>query len=429
MIFPRPTVRNIPDKKMKLLLNFQGANGSSTFTDKGPLNRTISKNLSPVISTTQSKFTGSSLKIDESAHNFIYTTLPNGDFGTTKLFHIGFFMYVETLGSGYKDILLNKTADESGRIMVMLDGSGNLVYNLYGQGVITGSTVSTGTWHYIDYVGTSSLLIIYLDGTAVISASRTASNIGTQNWSTIAVGGVLNTATAVIYIDDFVVTTRRTIGTAPTAQISKFLKDPILLITKGGLARWTLQNTLADSFGSYTLTNSGLTFSQDSTFPTTTRYVAIANGSSAAQFSDTGLPSGSASRSMSAWVKTSQTSGWGHILNYGLRTVQYQAFAMSVSSGNFVFTDAGATQDSGVAIADGKWHHIAVTFNSPTLLMYLDGILVATKTASSVNTVLNYGKIGTWTNTDYITGSIGECRIYNRVLTAAEILKMYNDEK
>lgn len=210
------------DKKMLMLLHFRGANGSSDFTDSGPRNLIISKNASPIISTTRYKFVPSSLKIDESAHNYIFTTLPGANFGTAGLFSIGFFIYIETLGSGYKDILLNKTADQSGRIMLMLDGSGNLVYNLYGQSVITGSNVSTGTWHYILILGSGSTLTIYLDGVSALSGARTASNIGTQDWSTIAFGGVLNTASAVIYIDDAVVKNEVVSTPPPTKQLTKF---------------------------------------------------------------------------------------------------------------------------------------------------------------------------------------------------------------
>ncbi len=77
---------------------------------------------------------------------------------------------------------------------------------------------------------------------------------------------------------------------------------------------------------------------------------------------------------------------------------------------------------------DGKWHHIAGTFDGLLVKIYLDGCLKATQdigvtdTLATNNEMLTIGSMG---NQHYFDGTIDEVRIYNRVLYEAEIKELY----
>lgn len=94
------------------------------------------------------------------------------------------------------------------------------------------------------------------------------------------------------------------------------------------------------------------------------------------------------------------------------------------------------TTDDGASKADGSWHLFAVIFDRDgNVTRYIDGVAYGSADGeSSANTINNdiAFKIGSRTSgvseTDNpFTGPIDEVRIYNRALTAAEVLSMYND--
>jgi hypothetical protein len=81
-----------------------------------------------------------------------------------------------------------------------------------------------------------------------------------------------------------------------------------------------------------------------------------------ASFSDAGLPSGSAARTMAGWVKTSMTTE-GYLVSYGTHGTG-QMFALGLFGSRAVFTQYGDAIFGTTTIADGQWHHLAVTVSS-----------------------------------------------------------------
>lgn len=86
----------------------------------------------------------------------------------------------------------------------------------------------------------------------------------------------------------------------------------------------------------------------------------------------------------------------------------------------------------------GKWMHLAGTYDTATntARVYINGSQVLEKTFT-VSAAINYSTSGFWTqigaagfatsgdNIGYFTGRIDEVRIYKRVLSAADIQKLY----
>jgi hypothetical protein len=90
------------------------------------------------------------------------------------------------------------------------------------------------------------------------------------------------------------------------------------------------------------------------------------------------------------------------------------------------YISVGSTDTSVIAptsLAVNQWSHVAVTFGGGTFKIYVNGTQAATlnKTgtmATSTNP-LRIGGNTIWS--EYFAGLIDEVRIYNRVLSAAEI--------
>lgn len=79
-----------------------------------------------------------------------------------------------------------------------------------------------------------------------------------------------------------------------------------------------------------------------------------------------------------------------------------------------------------------RWLHIVVTHTSGGLYtMYVNGVASdsATFTNSSIRSSSNPLYIGAGWNPDYFYGNIGLSKIYNRALTATEVLQNYNATK
>lgn len=79
----------------------------------------------------------------------------------------------------------------------------------------------------------------------------------------------------------------------------------------------------------------------------------------------------------------------------------------------------------------GNWEHVAATFDNSTraIKIYLNGNLVHSLTAQLTLSVgTDPLRIGaTEVDTQFFDGQIDEVRIYNRVLSAAEVQNLYND--
>ncbi|MDD5430614.1 MAG: prepilin-type N-terminal cleavage/methylation domain-containing protein [Candidatus Pacebacteria bacterium] len=98
------------------------------------------------------------------------------------------------------------------------------------------------------------------------------------------------------------------------------------------------------------------------------------------------------------------------------------------------FTDnTAASLQSTVAVTDGTgvWYHIAATYDTSVVKIYINGVfdtsVTKNKTLRSITTPLSIGSLVN--STRFFNGIIDEMRLYNRALSAAEILELYNETK
>ena len=117
------------------------------------------------------------------------------------------------------------------------------------------------------------------------------------------------------------------------------------------------------------------------------------------------------------WVNLSTSSGnqyfWDFDSNGG--NFQYNGNVLSYSDG--VVAGSGPLYSTGITLAVGKWHHLAVTRESSTAKIFVDGVMRATGTTAynyNQTSVLDIGN--GYNNSGYeITGYMQDFRIYKGV--------------
>ncbi len=124
-----------------------------------------------------------------------------------------------------------------------------------------------------------------------------------------------------------------------------------------------------------------------------------------------------------AWVKLNGTqatdngivSKWGAGLGYML-------YAWPAG---YITWQTDGLGDTTAAVAANSWNHIIGAFNGTNRLLYVNGILQSTKSATLSSTTQNL-VVGRYQGGNYLNGTIDEVRIYNRALSPTEILGLYN---
>ena len=98
---------------------------------------------------------------------------------------------------------------------------------------------------------------------------------------------------------------------------------------------------------------------------------------------------------------------------------------------NGIYTTSGrfVQNDGNVSLNDGNYHYYGLTYDGSTKRSYIDGVQVGTQSITGTLTTSfsnrRLGRFGGDTNY-YAHGFMGSYNIYNRALTAAEVLQNYN---
>ncbi|MGV9005029.1 LamG-like jellyroll fold domain-containing protein [Flavobacterium sp.] len=141
-----------------------------------------------------------------------------------------------------------------------------------------------------------------------------------------------------------------------------------------------------------------------------------------------------------AWFRTTNTSGGG-IVGFNSEQLNttigsYDKFIYMNSAGKVLFgVNNGANQiiTSPLSYNDGYYHHVAATFSSAGMKLYINGVIVGTNPTNSTSSYNGYWKIGgmrTWNNSngDYFKGTIDEVKIWNTERTLLQIQSAMYEE-
>ncbi len=140
---------------------------------------------------------------------------------------------------------------------------------------------------------------------------------------------------------------------------------------------------------------------------------------------------------ISAWVKVTSFSNWARIFDFGTGTTNYMFLvAQYDGTGKMRFATRSTTVTTeqqitaSTALPLNTWAHVAVTLSGTTGRLYLNGLLVGSNTAMSLNPSslgsLTLGYLGKsmFSADPYFNGAIDEFRVWGTSLSAAQIAEL-----
>jgi prepilin-type N-terminal cleavage/methylation domain-containing protein len=137
---------------------------------------------------------------------------------------------------------------------------------------------------------------------------------------------------------------------------------------------------------------------------------------------------------MMAWVKVNASGTDQKIIS------KRPSYVLTVFTNNIPETEifiGGLSNDTrsaggGTTLVNGRWYHIAGTYDGATIKTYVNGVLdrqvAASGNMDTTTYALDLGKTADGA-ANYFNGLIDDARVYNRALSAAEIAAIYNAGK
>lgn len=380
---------------VSLLLYGDGTNGSTAIVDSSSNNHAITVNGDAQISTTQSKFGGSSVYFDGSGD---YLTVSNNvdlQFGTGDFTIEGWFyvfsqdknyLSLFSLGSFVSGILLRRQTPGSDRLYI-----NGTAYN-YDQTFFPAST-----WVHIALTRQSGSINLWIDGTSRLSATNTSSisptldlYIGTAQH---ALADVWNG-----YIDDLRITkgvARYTANfTPPTASFSTltpgepyFYNTSLLLSADGSNGSTAIVDSSANAHtitvnGDAQISTTQSKFGGSSLFLDGTGDYLLINS----QMSTFEFPG---DFTIEGWFWFNQNNvGYQGLLGSGVNADQTGFVLITETNNTITFIGSSNTSWNTILATTtvpttNTWHHIAVCRSGSAVTMYLNGTSIGSTTSSN----------------------------------------------
>ena len=220
-------VGTVEEAETKLLLNFDGTDGSTTFADSSNSGHTVTANSGAMLRTTQIKY-GTATGFFDGSND--YLSIPSSaDFGMgTGAFTVEFWVYFNALSTQW--IL---AADDNTHFDVSYDHPNTqLEVDLEGQNFPFNWSPAATTWYHVAVTRTGTSLKAFVNGTQIGSTASSNQNVATTG---IRIGRKGGSATNYFkgHLDDLRITkgvARYTANfTAPTAKL--VLQGPITAVT------------------------------------------------------------------------------------------------------------------------------------------------------------------------------------------------------
>ncbi len=211
-------------------------------------------------------------------------------------------------------------------------------------------------------------------------------------------------------------------------------------LSNGLVAHWTFDGNLQDSAGNHHGTNNGVTLTADRCGRPDRAYAFNGQGQYISVNDAATLRP--ANITFSVWIRKGTT---GQVLSKHLwANSQREMYAIVAAGGRMVShikrnsiglpTNQG-WYNVGVNFSSNSWDHFVGTWDGQILRSYLNGQPVNTNTNVPPGGIDNIPggpiEFGRWRNGNpsYLLGALDEFRIYNRALTAQDVLALYNLEK
>ncbi len=174
-------------------------------------------------------------------------------------------------------------------------------------------------------------------------------------------------------------------------------------------------NAVANNTNGTGMAYVGTERSQGVNFDGTDDYISVAAST---------LPTGSAARTIAAWVRPTSTGTTLPVTFYGTNTAGTGYGIEILSSGRIRHSITGTTCTSAASLSFSTWQFVAVTLTGTTTNIYINGALDSTCTmgataATAAGSTLFIGR--DIAGTTFFQGQIDEVSYWNIVLTAGEV--------
>lgn len=177
--------------KVSLLLHFDGANGSTAFTDNSPVPKTVTAYGNANISTTQSKWGGSSLAISGGSDYLSTPSSSSFDFAAQD-FCVELYVRFSAV-SGTQVLVTNRSPTINDPGFYLRLNAGVIQGLCWGPtagtqfGTITGTTaITTAKWYHVAYCRSGGAFRLFVDG--VLQGSVTSSDAIANSTYPLVVG-------------------------------------------------------------------------------------------------------------------------------------------------------------------------------------------------------------------------------------------------
>lgn len=177
---------------VSLLMNFEGSNGSTTFTDSGPLNVPVTAVGTAQISTTRSRFGNSSLLTATGGGNYANITTNMTAFAYPGDFTIEGWWWFNANNIGYQPLICAAASADATAWALILET--NHTFAFYGSTTNSWNTVvtstqipTTGAWHHVAVSRSGSSVRMFYNGIQ-IGTTATSSN-AIASGTSVRIGG------------------------------------------------------------------------------------------------------------------------------------------------------------------------------------------------------------------------------------------------
>ena len=408
---------------VSLLLNGNGANASTVIADRSTNGLTAVPSGNAQISTTQSRFGGSSLYFDGTG-DFVTATSTTLSFGAAEDFTWEAWIYPTATG-GYKCIF-NNDSGFSTNPRFYLNGTTLVAYIDALDRVTHQTAVQTNAWQHVAMVRSSGVVRTYLNG---VQSNNSYSYTAATTTNTLRIGSDTgaNSQDFAGYIDDLRITkgiARYTASFTPPiaphpipVTDANFGAVSLLLHMNGANASTYFPDHSYNALAVTANGNAQISTAQSKfggasvAFDGNGDYLAISGSTLAFNASDF---------TIEGWFYRAASNRIDTILRGDNGTIAAAGFDINFSAGNALrlATDNGATIIFSVAsgthnVQVGIWTHLAFTRSGNSWYIFVNGNQVATTTNSaSVATPTNYRIGGNSFDATYsFNGYIDEFRV------------------
>ena len=383
---------------VSLLLYGDGINDSTAIVDSSSNNHAITVNGDAQISTTQSKFGGSSLYFDGTGD---YVTAPsdasfdfdNGDFT------IEFWMNPSNITGTWQAIISRKYNQSGGWRLYKTSGSNNLsFYHPSGYYVTSNTGLTNGTWHHIAVVRSGSTLTTYVDGTSRGTDTISAAMSPTSADIEIGQGVVTSAYPYEGYLDELRITkgvARYTSNfTPPTASFSTvtpgekyFYQNSLLLYGDGTNGSTAIVDSSSNNYDITVTGNAQISTTQSKFGGSSLYFDGSGDYLTAAANSDFAFDG---DFTIEFWMKTStynQDTYYRRVVSTGpdaAGSIQILFYNGGATPNISVYSN-GQIISGTIDAADDSWHHVALSRSGSSMKLFVDGVQSGNTSGSTTN--------------------------------------------